>query len=208
MVIGLFQKMQTIYLEQGISVDSQQKQSEKMLGDIYRRSDDVEQAIIHYNKAINIDGNYYQAFYSLGSLYLAIGNQNEAHEALSNAILIEPTYSKAYGALGAVEQESGNIETAIENYLKAIEHDVKSYDVHYRLASVYNIDKQYENAKVYAKESINIKRNYAPAYFELGMAEKLLGNKIAAKDAFENAKKVRNWRKAAQFELDLISKGL
>ena len=41
--------------------------------------------------------------------------------------------------------------------------------------------KQYENAKRSAKESLNIKRNYAPAYFELGMAEKLLGNKIAAK---------------------------
>ena len=32
-------------------------------------------------------------------------------------------------------------------------------------------------------------------------------NKIAAKNAFENAKKDRNWRKSAQFELDLINKG-
>ena len=59
-----------------------------------------------------------------------------------------------------------------------------------------------------AKKSLEIKRNYAPAYFELGIAEKSLGNKIAAKDAFEKAKKDRNWRKSAQFELDMLSKGL
>ena len=48
---------------------------------------------------------------------------------------------------------------------------------------------------------------YAPAYFELGISEKALGNKVAATDAFEKAKKDRNWRKSAQFELDMLSKG-
>ena len=55
---------------------------------------------------------------------------------------------------------------------------------------------------------MNIKRTYAPAYFELGISEKALGNKIAATDAFKNAKKDKNWRKSAQFELDMLSKGL
>ena len=54
---------------------------------------------------------------------------------------------------------------------------------------------------------MNIKRNYAPAYFELGISEKALGNKVAATDAFEKAKKDKNWRKSAQFELDMLSKG-
>jgi tetratricopeptide (TPR) repeat protein len=66
---------------------------------------------------------------------------------------------------------------------------------------------QYENAKKSAKECLNIKRNYAPAYFELGISEKALGNKVAAADAFEKAKKDKNWRKSAQFELDKLSKG-
>ena len=62
-------------------------------------------------------------------------------------------------------------------------------------------------AKKSAKECLNIKRNYAPAYFELGISEKALGNKVAATDAFEKAKKDKNWRKSAQFELDMLSKG-
>ena len=196
------------YIEQGLSIDPQQEQSEKMLGDIYRNSDNIEQARTHYINAIKINENYFQAFYSLGSLYLSIGRLNEAHDVLNNAILIAPTYAKAYGALGTVEQELGNINKAIQNYSKAIELDSKTYDIHYRLSNAYNINKQFVDAKYSAKNSLNIKRNYAPAYFELGMAEKSLGNRVAAKDAFEKAKKDRNWRKSAQFELELLSKGL
>ena len=76
------------------------------------------------------------------------------------------------------------------------------------MIDLYNLIKLFDDAKTYAKKSVNIKRNYAPAYFELGMAEKSLGNKVAAKDAFEKAKKDRNWRKSAQYELDMMSKGL
>ena len=196
------------YLETGILIDPKQEQSEKMLGDIYRRADNIEQALAHYNQAITINGNYYQAYYSLGSLHLNEGKLSKARDAFKHAIIIEPTYGKAYGTLGVVEQELGDITAAIHNYLKALEFNTKAYDIYYRLSSAYNINKQYSNAKISAKESLYIKRNYAPAYFELGMAEKFLGNKIAAKDAFENAKKDRNWRKSAQFELELLSKGL
>ncbi len=154
-----------------------------------------------------INANYYQAYYSLGSLYLSEGELNKAQSALNKAINIEPTYSKAFGALGIVEQELGNIGIAINIFSKALEIDPNSYDIHYRLSSAYNINNDPENAKKSAKESINIKRNYAPAYFELGMAEKSLKNSYAAQDAFKKAKKDKDWRKSAQFELDLLSKG-
>ena len=88
-----------------------------------------------------------------------------------------------------MEQKLGNIVESIINYKKAVELDPKSYDNYYRLSSVYNINKQYKAAKAMAKKSLTIKRNYAPAYFELGVAEKLLGNKVAATAAFENARK-------------------
>lgn len=195
-------------LTKALLIDPSQEQSEKMLGDIYRKLDNPDEAIKHYALAVEINSNYYQAYYSLGSLYLSEGLFSNAQSALMNAIKIEPTYSKAYGALGTVEQELGNIDASIKNYLEAIKYDKKAYDIYYRLASAYNHIELFDDAKTYAKKSVNIKRNYAPAYFELGMAEKSLGNKVAAKDAFEKAKKDRNWRKSAQYELDMMSKGL
>ena len=197
-----------VYLEKNLSVDPNQEQSEKMLGDIYRKMGDVISAMQHYLKAIEINGNYSKAHYSLGTMLLTNGELIEGRKSLNIAVMIDSTYEKAFGALGKVEQELGNLDLAIENYIKAIEIDPKLYDVHYRLANAYNIKKQYENAKISSKECLKIKRNYAPAFFELGVSEKALGNKIAATDAFNNAKKDRNWRKSAQFELDMISKGL
>ena len=196
-----------IILEENLAVDPQQEQSEKMLGDIYRSTGKVEKSIKHYNNAISINGNYYKAYYSLGATLLSEGQYIEAQDALKTAILLEPNYSKAYGALGTVEQEIGEIDSAIENFIRATDLDPKSYKIHYRLASALNIKNQYEGAKKSAKDCLNIKRNYAPAYFELGISEKALGNKVAAADAFEKAKKDRNWRKSAQFELDMLNKG-
>ena len=131
-----------------------------------------------------------------------------ARDALQKSIELKPDYAKAYGALGIVEQKLGSIESAIENFIHAIELDPGSYKIYYRLSSAYNLQKQYENAKISAKDCLNIKRNYAPAYYELGISEKALGNKVSATDAFEKAKKDKNWRKSAQYELDMLSKGL
>ena len=110
--------------------------------------------------------------------------------------------------MGKVEQELGNIDSAIEYFIQAINLDPGSYKIYYRLSSVYNLQKQYENAKTSAKDCLNIKRNYAPAYYELGVSEKALGNNVAATDAFKKAKKDKNWRKSAQYELDMLNKGL
>ena len=196
-----------IYLEQNLAVDPNQEQSEKMLGDIYRVTGESEKAIEHYNRAISFNGNYHQAYYSLGTILLSNGDLENAKIALKSAIRLDSKYAKAYGTLGTIEQELGNIYYAIEYFLHSIEINSQSYKIHYRLSSAYNIQKQYKDAKKSAKECLNIKRNYAPAYFELGISEMALGNKVAATDAFEKAKKDKNWRKSAQFELDMLNKG-
>ena len=82
-----------------------------------------------------------------------------------------------------------NYNNAIKYYNNAINLNPKQYEIFYRLANLYNEIDKYEDAKSASKKCLNIKRNYSPAYFELGIAEKALGNKIAAIDAFENAKK-------------------
>ena len=52
----------------------------------------------------------------------------------------------------------------------------------------------FSDAKIAAKACIDIKRKYAAAWYELGIAEKNLGNKAAAKIAFKEASKDRKWK--------------
>ena len=48
-------------LKNGLLIDPSQEQSEKMLGDIYRKLDEKERAISHYKSAVSINNNYFQA---------------------------------------------------------------------------------------------------------------------------------------------------
>ena len=193
-----------IILEKNLSIDPNQAQSEKLLGDIYKKVGNNEEAVNRYNKATVINKNYYQAFYSMGALYLTMDELTQARESLNKSLLIEPGYTKAYATLGTVEQNFGNFDNAIQNYIKALDLDSRLYDVYFRLSRVYNIKAEHENAKISAKESLKIKHNYAPAFFELGLAEMNLCNIVAAKDAFEKAKRDRNFRQSSDSYLKNI----
>ena len=73
-------------------------------------------------------------------------------------------------------------------------------------ASIGRLIKNYSEAKTAAKACIDIKRKYAAAWYELGVAEKNLGNKAAAKIAFKEASKDRKWKKSAQYEIKMLDK--
>ena len=196
------------YLEKNLNIDTNQEQSHKMLGDIYRKYGDYENAVKHYKLSVSINPNYSKAFYSLGTLMLSKSKLNKAKEYLTKATEIDINYDKAFGALGKVETELKNYDLAIKYYNSALNINPKQFEIHYRLSSLYNEMKNYQKAKESSKKCLNIKRNYSPAFFELGISEKALGNKVAALDAFENAKRNKDWRKSAQFEIDMINKGL
>ncbi len=194
-------------LVKNLSVDPNQEQSEKMLGDIFLRYGEIDSALIHYNNAIKINPNYSKAYYSLGTSLFKINDHISSINALNKAIDLDANYAKAYNAIGTVYQAQNKLELAINNFNSCIELNNKSYDSYYRLSSVYNQLEKFDLAKNASKKCLNIKRNYAPAYFELGVSEKALGNKIAALSAFEKAKKDKNWRKLAQYEIDMLNKG-
>jgi len=189
------------WCEETIKLDTAHVQAIKMLGDIYKRSGNIEKAIELYSQAVKINANYDRAYYSLGVAFKDVGRYDEAVQSLNKALLINLTYTKAYETLGVVYQESNDLENAILNYTKALDTDGKAYKVHSRLASVYNIQEKYEDARISAKACLRIKRNYAAAMCELGIAEMNMCNKVAAEDAFTKAKKDRNYRKFASVYL-------
>ncbi len=196
-----------ITLLNNIEIDSMHIQSYKLLGDVYTRLGILDSAIIWYQNATRINSNYDKAFYSLGKTYINLGKFEEAEGSLKQAVLVNPSYSKAYESLGYIYSAKEDFNSAINNYLLAIEHDYRSYEAYSRLASSYNALKEFEKARKSAKDSIELKKNNPSANFELGVAEKGLGNIVAAKSAFEIASKDKRWRKISRYELTMIEKG-
>ena len=185
------------WCEETIQLDNTHVQSIKMLGDTYKRSGNIDKAIELYTQAIAINANYDRAYYSLGVALKDVGRYDEAVQALNKALLVNPSYTKAYETLGVVYQETNDSDNAVFNFKKALDTDGKAYKVYSRLASVYNTQNKYEDARTSAKACLKIKRNYAAAMCELGIAEMNMCNKVAAEDAFTKAKKDRNYRKFA-----------
>ena len=105
--------------------------------------------------------------------------------------------SENQGGLLDIEIQTKNLSKALEIGENGLSFNPDSYTLLSRMAGLYNELGEHEKAKSSAKKSMKIKRNYAPAAFELGIAEISLCNKVAAKEAFSKAKRDRNYRKAA-----------
>ena len=193
-------------LELGLDNSNEHVQSLKLIGDIEAKEGNDSKAIDWYQKAVEVNSNYHIAHYALGKSYYKLQKNGMALSSLNSAVIANPDYAKAYELIGIIEKENGNLESSISNFKLAVKNDKKAYIANFRLASVLNELKKYSEAKIAAKACIDIKRKYAAAWFELGIAEKNLGNKAAAKIAFKEASKNRKWKESAEYEIKMLDK--
>ncbi|MDC2984603.1 tetratricopeptide repeat protein [Candidatus Marinimicrobia bacterium] len=201
-------------LNELLSLDQSHFEAYKLIGDVQKRLDRSDLALKNYIKAIEINESYEKAYLAVGQIYFSENNIDESLKYLEKAIDLKKDYAKAYETIGVIYQnaadggESKEYTKSLYYYEQALNYDRRNYKVMARLSSVYNNLSKYDLAKKYAKDCIKVKRNYPDAYYELGIAEKGLGNRIAAMEAFKNAKKSSKWRKIAQYEIDLIKQEL
>ena len=194
------------YLKKCIDINPNHATSYEMLGDISIKKKNIEEAILNYKKAVGIDNNLYTAYYRLGRAIKRV-DKDEAITYFNKCININPQYDKAYEALGEIQLSNQNIDDALSTFIKGSEIKGKQYYVLlYRISNIYNTKEKFNESRTYAKKSIDVKKNYVPAYFELGLAERGLGNKAAATSAFKKARNDRNFRKSANFYLCELTK--
>ena len=157
------------------------------------------------SSATDVDPTYAKAYAQKGNIYLSEGDFDGAEQEYNNSIQADPSYAIAYQNLGKVLIANQEYEDAIQTLSKATDLDARSFRSWTMLAQAYNsIDRCY-NAKDAAHEALEIKKNYAPALFDLGLAEKCLDNETLALQAFNKARRDRNWRKLAEREIDKIN---
>ena len=132
------------------------------------------------------------------------GDYKSAEGAYNRAIQVDPSYSTAYADLGQIYVSQERWEDATSALSTATALDAKLHKAWFLLAQSENASGDCDNAKEAARSALDVKSNYAPAYYELGVAEVCLGNETAALASFENARKDRSWRKNAEYEIDKI----
>ncbi len=171
-------------------------------GNIFRREGRSEEAEAVYRQALSIDPKSDQAWVGLGAV-LRGEKPAEAIEAFKSALAVNSKSGDATEYLGEIYSEQEKWAEARTYLEQAVKLKPKSHVVPWRLAHVLNALGEHEQARQMSKRSTGLKKTFEYGWYELGLAEKALGNRIAAIEAFKNALKGRDAsiRKSSQYEL-------
>ena len=191
-----YMKAVNVY-EDGLILKRNNYKVYNIVGKCYIALNETEKALNAFDKSLAINPAYSSALFEKSKLFKNLNQISESTEILNRILTIDATYLKAYELLMDIEVGLNDLNKAIDYGNSALAINPTAYTVQQRLSSVYNQQQVYIKAREFAKASLKSKKNYAPALFELGIAELSLCNKVAAKDAFTKCKRNRNYRKAA-----------
>ena len=195
-VIKDYIKAVDIY-EHGLKLSNKNYKVYNLVGKCYVALNEYDIALLFFDKSLEINNKYTNALFEKAKVYKLLNDIEKSTSILNDIILLDSKYSKAYELLMDIAVSKDNLDQAITYGNSALTISPDAYTILQRLSSVYNQRELYDKGKEFAKSSLKAKKNYAPALFELGIAELALCNKVAAKDAFTKCKRNRQYRKAA-----------
>ncbi len=174
-------------------------------GNILRSQSRGPEAEETYRMAIAFDATSSDAYVGLGAV-LRTDQRDEAIRTFEMAISLNPKNSTAHEYLGEIYSDQENWKKALDHLSTASKLKPKDYRTHWRLSVAYNATDKSEDARQSARKSVNLKKTFEYGWYELGIAEKALGNRQAAIEAFKNAEKGRDGaiRKTARYELQQL----
>lgn len=110
-----------------------------------------------------------KALYYLGSSFLEKGQFKEAIAFLDNSIKKSGEFFEALHDLATAQAQMGDKQSALQNYLKALQLQRDSSELHYNLARLYDELKQLDLALAHYKLAVEFDPDYAEAWCNLGV---------------------------------------
>jgi tetratricopeptide (TPR) repeat protein len=170
-------------------------------------------AIQALDKALTLSPGAVQAQSLLGWAQMLHEDYDEALGNFSKVLMKEPANALARINVGYICLKKGIFGEAIEHLSKAIrlDNDRKAtLYAHYYLGLVYLEREMYEDAQSFLRKTLKLGPNLIEAYFELGRALWLGGEREEAVRIWTNghkANKFNPWAKRCQEMLDVASAG-
>src|SRR3954466_11162381 len=170
-------------------------------------------AIQALEKALSLSPGAVEATSLLGWAQMLNENYDEALGNFSKVLMKEPANALARINVGYICLKKGIFGEAIEHLSKAIrlDNDRKAtLYAHYYLGLVYLEREMYEDAQTFLRKTLKLGPNLIEAYFELGRALWLLGNREEAVQVWGDgykANKFNPWAKRCQEMLEVAKAG-
>jgi tetratricopeptide (TPR) repeat protein len=183
-------------LTQAEKLEPQAYEVRFLLGTALANQGRSSEAVTRFQEAIRLGGKDPEIYYHLARAYRSLGRENESRQALARFAQVRSQSNAAVEAsreaARLLEQarplvEGGKLQEAIALLENALRLDPANPRLRFRLAGLYFDTRQYEAARLQAREAILV----APAewlyHYLLGLVEQADGNVDPARESLETA---------------------
>jgi tetratricopeptide (TPR) repeat protein len=159
-------------------------------GKIYFDQNNIDLAIIDFNKSLKIDPNNTEALANRGAVYGMKQDWTKSFADLNRALEIDPNNLNAISNLGMANYSQQNFDKAITHYKKYLSIESNEPDIINTIALCYAQLGQYDKAiKEYTK-AIKIKSNVGAYFLNRSLTYNQKGDKANALKDAERAKRL------------------
>jgi serine/threonine protein kinase/Tfp pilus assembly protein PilF len=123
-----------------------EKQAHYNLGIHFWNKKLFSDAISEYSKALELDPNYGSALNGLGYTYADMGNFEKAIEYFRKYASISPGDSNPLDSMAEIYFQMGKLDDSIAKYQEAIEVNKDFFEAYWRMAYVYALKENYQEA--------------------------------------------------------------
>lgn len=169
------------YLKQALERESNNPETNVILGEAYLKLKNGGEAMSAYDRAIQQDNKYALAYLRRGQLYTSSRNFPEAEAAFNKVIEIDPSLAPVYRDLGELYYFAGQYDKALSTFKKYVDMAEKTPETQAKYASFLFLTKNYEQTLQVAEQVLQqepdntvMNRLRAYSYLELGKPDKAL----------------------------------
>jgi tetratricopeptide (TPR) repeat protein len=162
------------------------------LGLLFAAEQDLNNAILSWEKALEIKPDNDAAWYNRGNAQAALGHYEESIASYDKAIEIKADDHEAWYNRGISLANLGRYEEAIASYEKALEIKPDYHEAWYnRGISLKNLGR-YEEAIASYEKAVEIKPDYHDAWYNWGISQDDLGRYEEAIESYEKALAIKS----------------
>jgi tetratricopeptide (TPR) repeat protein len=180
------------------------------LGNLQTQLEEYDAAINSFNAIIAFNDQSARAYFGVGNVYYKKKNYSSAVNSLTKAVELDGNYDPAWNILGLSQEQTNQLSDAAVSFdsaIKATKKNARKGSYYYRLAAVLVKLKKFNEAETAYLNALKFSKSQSiigGSNFGLGDIYKRRGQNQKALEYFRKASRNRDWKAAADYEIDMI----
>ncbi|MBN2031192.1 tetratricopeptide repeat protein [bacterium] len=182
--------------EKILEIDPEDLESKGILGALYYRNRDYNNAIAHLEQVVNnadpTSSAYSQAVFNLALAYDMTEQSDKALETYKNALEVNPDEQNLLFNMGRLYIVQQDYENAIVYLKRVLEQNPDDLEANRTIGSCYNLLNKFEEAIPYLEKAVELDPNDANAWNQMGIAYIRTGQGEKGQAAFDKVLELQN----------------